>query len=953
MTTAMKFINAPKLNEPTRHALWVVLFYTSLFIVFFSPAFLNGTLLTPGGDGINVYLPNFYARKVLWDNLLLSGFPMLADPQVMAWYPPALFFSMFDGNWSWNVFILLAYIAASCFMYGYVYRLTESRLAGLVSGIIFGLSGYMISHLSHTVIIHAAAWIPLILWSFEELRRRWSAGWFLAGVLAVTFSFLGGHTQIFFYGLILSTGYAIIVGWSAPVGRWRYYSICSLIIILSIGLAAIQIIPTAELVTQSVRTEFKFADFTSHSLPPRQALAMIFPAAFGGLPAYGTTPYFGSTNLTELTGYIGLLPLMLAAIGFLTSRQRRLSFFWLGVALLAFLLTLGEATYLAQIIYQLPILNRFRAPARHFLELALAVSVLAGLGIAAIQRQKVTSRLVSRTVLIGSAIMLVSLALLLKFSSYFATQAAQKGAALLNLLPWANKAVGVPLVVFLLSATGLIYWHRRSASLLASALFVAIIVFDLASFGWFHEWRYSLPDRSVLTAPDIATRYRDSLNATNQRLLPLRGARGSKDEMPPDRSRLWGVPSASGYNVLILSRIGHLLSMIERGGVPPLWEDANDQSVNIMAIRYFILPHNKLQINTGGNTWLAEDMTLWLGPGCNSTWHDSVTFDLPAPVSSTAVGIVSRLACSTSVPDGAEVARVSLSDVNGKVYQQSMFAGRDTAEWAYDCASVKPSMKHQRATIFNSYPAEMYSEPCEGHRYLAKLPLNGAKDIKSITIEWMGKGGAMILEKASLINDSTKSSEPISRSMSNSNGWRSIEQTDEALIYENLRVMPRAWLVKEVSTIKPEEALSAIKTSKMPDGTTFDPSKIALIEEPLNFKSQQADTNASASVAHLSDTTMEVSTSSASPSFLVTSDPYYPGWRVSIDGQPAHLFLADYALRGVPLPPGQHLVRFEFRPLSFYYGLAISAIALLALMAIISRTLLPVARRRNDTTSSG
>jgi hypothetical protein len=936
----MKFINTSTLDKPARHVTWVVVFYASLFIVFFSPAFMNGALLAPGGDGINIYLPNFYARKVLWDTLLLSGFPMFADPQVMHWYPPSLLFSMFGGNWSWNVFILLAYLAASCFMYGYVYRLTESRLAGLASGIIFGLSGYMISHLSHTVIIHAAAWIPLILWSFEELRRKWSVGWFLAGVVGLTCSFLGGHTQIFFYGLLLSVGYAIIVGWSAPVGRWRYFSICSLIIILSIGLAAIQIIPTAELVGQSIRTEFSFQDFTSHSLPPGQALAMIFPAAFGGLAGYGTTPYFGGVNLTELTGYIGLLPLMLAVIGFLTSRQRRLSYFWLGVALLAFLLTLGDATFLARIIYHLPILNRFRAPARHFLEVALAVSVLAGLGVAAIQRQKVTKRLVVRTVLAGGAIVLAGLAALLIFSDHFAAMAAEKGAAQLTFLPWANKAIGVPLVVFLLSATGLIYWHRKSASLLVSALFVAVLVFDLASFGWFDEWRYSLPDRSILSAPIIATRYRDSLTASNQRLLPLRGARGSKDEMPPDRSRLWGVASASGYNVLILSRVSHLLSMIERGGVPPLWEDANDQSVNIMAIRYFVLPRNKLQTNTGVDaSWLAEDMTLWLGPGCNPTWHDSVTFDLPAPQSSTAVGIVSRLACSASVPDGAEVVRVSLSDVDGKVYQQSMFAGRDTAEWAYDCGSVKPLMKHRRATIFNSYPAEMYSEPCEGHRYLAILPLTGAKDIKNIKVEWVGKGGAMILEKVSLINDSTKSSKPISPLLSNTNSWRPVEETDEALIYENLRVMPRVWLVPDVSTVKPEEALGSIKTSKMPDGLTFDPSKIALIEEPLAFGPQPVDANATALVENLSDTKMEVRTSSTSSSFLITSDPYYPGWQVSIDGQPAHLFRADYALRGVPLPPGQHLVRFEFSPRSFYYGALISAITLLALLAIISKAL--------------
>jgi hypothetical protein len=185
--------------------------------------------------------------------------------------------------------------------------------------------------------------------------------------------------------------------------------------------------------------------------------------------------------------------------------------------------------------------------------------------------------------------------------------------------------------------------------------------------------------------------------------------------------------------------------------------------------------------------------------------------------------------------------------------------------------------------------------------------LNGAKDIKSIKIEWVGeKGGAMILEKMSLINDSTKSSKPISALLSNTNNWHPVEETDEALIYENLRVMPRAWLVQEVATVKPEEALSSIKTSKMEDGRTFDPSKIALIEESLAFKPQQADANSSAEVANLSDTTMEVRTASASQSFLVTSDPYYPGWQVSIDGQPALPKLSFSTLGHGPFHPESH-----------------------------------------------
>jgi len=65
----------------------------------------------------------------------------------------------------------------------------------------------------------------------------------------------------------------------------------------------------------------------------------------------------------------------------------------------------------------------------------------------------------------------------------------------------------------------------------------------------------------------------------------------------------------------------------------------------------------------------------------------------------------------------------------------------------------------------------------------------------------------------------------------------------------------------------------------------------------------------------------------------VTSDAYYPGWRVMVNSSPASLLRADYVLRGVAVPAGQHIVRFIFRPESLHKGLVISMASLLALIS--------------------
>ena len=66
---------------------------------------------------------------------------------------------------------------------------------------------------------------------------------------------------------------------------------------------------------------------------------------------------------------------------------------------------------------------------------------------------------------------------------------------------------------------------------------------------------------------------------------------------------------------------------------------------------------------------------------------------------------------------------------------------------------------------------------------------------------------------------------------------------------------------------------------------------------------------------------------------LVLSDAWYPGWRVTVDGEPAPLLRADYALRGVALPAGHHVVEFTFRSRPAQLGLALSAVGILGLLA--------------------
>ena len=61
---------------------------------------------------------------------------------------------------------------------------------------------------------------------------------------------------------------------------------------------------------------------------------------------------------------------------------------------------------------------------------------------------------------------------------------------------------------------------------------------------------------------------------------------------------------------------------------------------------------------------------------------------------------------------------------------------------------------------------------------------------------------------------------------------------------------------------------------------------------------------------------------------VVFSEIYYPaGWRATIDGRPVEIIRANYVLRALKVPAGNHRIEFEFRPESVYKGEYYSAIA--------------------------
>ena len=153
-------------------------------------------------------------------------------------------------------------------------------------------------------------------------------------------------------------------------------------------------------------------------------------------------------------------------------------------------------------------------------------------------------------------------------------------------------------------------------------------------------------------------------------------------------------------------------------------------------------------------------------------------------------------------------------------------------------------------------------------------------------------------------------------------------------VFENLSVMPRAFLVPAAGI---EVAPSASARLARIGSANFDPSKsVVLAEPPPAHPAARAAASATPGVSGFVQGINDVRLVAdvAEPGVLVLAQTYYPGWRVSVDGERAPILCADYAFDGVALAPGRHTIRFALEPNSLRIGALMTGLSLAVAAAL-------------------
>ena len=316
-----------------------------------------------------------------WNPYQLAGMPLFGDVQVAPYYLPNLLLDVLFGGrdlpyTAFEMLVVAHYALGALLFYAYVRGLGVRPAAALIGAIGFEFNGFFVGHRGHYNMLAVVVWLPGVLWlldmAWRAARPRAALGWAVAAGLALSQLVMAGHPQAALYCSLTIAAY-MLYRWHGTLrratswaGRLRVPALFALAGVLAAGIAAVALLPAAELLGRSLRNDLSYDFAAQYSLLPRNFVGLLMPEFLGW-------------SATEFRIYSGILTLVLAAVALVVPERPRPERRFLGLAALVALVTaLGGFTVLHGLIYRfVPGFSSIRVSVRAFYIANFALAALA------------------------------------------------------------------------------------------------------------------------------------------------------------------------------------------------------------------------------------------------------------------------------------------------------------------------------------------------------------------------------------------------------------------------------------------------------------------------------------------------------------------------------------------------------------------------------------------------
>jgi len=340
--------------------------------------------------GYHLPLATFIARSLgngelpLWDPYTYCGFPFFANVQTQLFYPPAWPFFLLSNlvgherlldllEWQ----IALHAFLGGVFTYWLLRRLGAARSAATLGATVFQLGAFFASQAQHLGAVCGGAWLPLGWLAIVALAGSFTWRWTAALAISLAMAFLAGFpavTSVVFVSCFLLA----LVLTALRRASWKLPGIVAIACVWAGLLAAIQLLPTMELVRLSAAASRGLFVGAGGGVPLQSLVSMVIPNYYS---VFDLSRYTLRWNPTFLYLYCGIAGLLLAAAVVVFRRGPH----WLLYALVTLgsgFWMLGETTPPWRAVFphlpvavKSPLYSEFA-----MLSFVLGLAVLAGLG---------------------------------------------------------------------------------------------------------------------------------------------------------------------------------------------------------------------------------------------------------------------------------------------------------------------------------------------------------------------------------------------------------------------------------------------------------------------------------------------------------------------------------------------------------------------------------------------
>lgn len=602
-----------------------------LALIYFAP-FLSGRKMMYGSD----WLLGGYAQRVwsanyilehkeipMWLPHLFGGSPTVAGFFGDLLSPHTLLYLIFPVHIVRTYLYIFYIFLAGLGVYLLLKEMKLGILPSTVAAIGYMFSGSLISttYAGHLARAISVALLPLMLLFVLKgvKRRRFFYFVFLAGIAAL--SFLGGHFQMTYYAMGLTTFFFIflILGERKTLkikGTLKVVSLFVMSLIILGMIVSISFLPVYRNLSFGARGQTKGYEYTTSWSMPTAELIDLFVPEFSGIKEH----YWGGNYFKLHSEYFGILPLILLLIGvFFCFKDRNVKFFFFfGVA--ALFLALGKNTPIFKIAYYvLPAIKKFRAPALIFYLVTFSVTVVAAFGLKRILERKDSKKIIISILLfIGCYLIFGFIAVVGKegvisfimshFSYLGVSQNAAKLKAFTANYPLFIKGIGRALTIVILSIIPiLIFLKLRMKAVFLVIVLLIILLFDQ----WSIEKKYILsnPHPSEYYAKDDVISFLEK-DKSLYRVFPLQYQRSNDGVL-----MINDIQSLGGYHPNPLRRYQELIGAGESVMFTPINLVRFPKLIDILNGKYIVglpLPGDTMQFDERSRATIRELRQFYL-----------------------------------------------------------------------------------------------------------------------------------------------------------------------------------------------------------------------------------------------------------------------------------------------------------------------------------------------------